>query len=137
MKSFFDSSAFAKRYLAEQGSEKIDEICAQTSQLGISIICIPEVVSALARLRRENKLTSSQFKQCKNALLADASDAHVCLLTPAVIENSMHLLEHCKLRAMDALHLACALEWQPDLFISSDKEQLIAAKQFGLKIQIL
>jgi hypothetical protein len=31
------------------------------------------------------------------------------------------------LRALDALHVACAFEWKADLFITSDKRQFKAA----------
>jgi len=41
-------------------------------------------------------------------------------------------LENSSLRAMDALHVACALEWNADLFLTSDKRQFIAAKNVGL-----
>ena len=34
----------------------------------------------------------------------------------------------------DAIHIACALEWNADLFVSSDEKQLLAAKKAGLKI---
>jgi predicted nucleic acid-binding protein len=33
---------------------------------------------------------------------------------------------------MDALHVACALEWQADLFVTSDRRQLKAAMNTGL-----
>jgi hypothetical protein len=41
------------------------------------------------------------------------------------------------LRAMDALHIACALEWQADLFITADKRQLMAAKNSGLRSEYI
>jgi hypothetical protein len=56
----------------------------------------------------------------------------VIQLTPSVISHSVKLLENNALRAMDALHVACALEWPADLFATSDKRQLIAAKNAGL-----
>jgi hypothetical protein len=35
---------------------------------------------------------------------------------------------------MDALHLACAIDWQADLFVSSDKHQVSAALKSGLRV---
>jgi len=35
---------------------------------------------------------------------------------------------------MDAIPIACAIEWNADLFVSSDEKQLLAAKKAGLKI---
>ena len=44
-------------------------------------------------------------------------------------------IEASPVRAMDALHVACALEWDAELFASADKQQLSAAKKAGLKTQ--
>ncbi len=44
-------------------------------------------------------------------------------------------LEISPVRAMDALHVACALEWGADVFASSDDRQLKAAKKAGLTTQ--
>jgi len=60
VKTFFDSLALAKRYVDEQGSQAVDDLC------------------------------------------------------------------------MDALHVVCALEWKAQLFVSSDKRQISAAKRAGL-----
>jgi len=137
VKIFFDSSAFAKRYVYESGSEKIEALCQQASYLGVSVICVPEVISALTRLLRESKLTSTQYKKCKQALVEDVSDAVVCLLAPITISRSIHIMESSVVRAMDALHIACALLWEAELFVTSDKKQFIAAEQAGLSAFIV
>ena len=56
-------------------------------------------------------------------------------LTYEVIKNSTQLLESLPLRAMDAIHVACDLVSKAELFVSSDKQQLSAAKKAGLKIK--
>jgi hypothetical protein len=38
---------------------------------------------------------------------------------------------------MDALHVACAIEWKADLFVTSDKRQLVAAQNAGLHSEYL
>jgi len=70
-------------------------------------------------------------------LLEDVHDATVIQLTSAVISHSVKLLEKNVLRAMDAFHVACALEWQADLFVTSDKKQLLAAKNAGLLTEFI
>ena len=47
------------------------------------------------------------------------------------------LLEHNVLRAMDALHVACALEWQAELFVTADKRQLKAARKSGINTEYI
>ncbi|GBD88685.1 PIN domain protein [bacterium BMS3Abin03] len=135
MKIFFDSSALAKRYIDEEGSDKVEKTCRETDSFCVSIICLPEIISALNRLRREKILNKNQYRKIKKALINDLEDSDFYNLTPQVINHSIQLLEKYKLRAMDSLHIACALVAQPDLFVSSDQRQLAAAKKTGLKIR--
>jgi len=137
MKAFFDSSAFAKRYIEESGSQRVDDIAQQASELGLSIICFPEITSALARKVREKDLSQATYAQIKYQLAEDVQDAQIINLTASVIERSIHLLESNALRSLDALHVACALEWQADLFASSDKRQIMAAKQANLNVEYI
>jgi predicted nucleic acid-binding protein len=134
MRIFFDSSAFAKRYIEEPGSEKVEDLCVQATLLGVSSICLPEVISSLCRLSRDSILTKKQYEVTKTALLKDFEDITVCNITPAVIGQTIHILETNALRTLDALHIGCALEWKAEVFVSSDLRQILAAKKIGLKV---
>lgn len=135
MKAYFDSSSFAKRFVEEEGSDRVETTCSQASELGLSVICVPEVVSALNRRKREHTLTAAQYREAKQRLFDDIRDAVIVNLTPSVIGTAVRILETNPVRAMDALHVACALEWTADVFASSDDRQLKAAKKAGLAIQ--
>ncbi len=132
MKTYLDSSAFAKRFVDETGSETVEDACAQASELGLSVICVPEIISALNRRRREKSLTQRQYTKAKRCLIDDIRDASIINLTLPVVGSAITVLEASPIRAMDALHIACALEWGTQLFVSSDKKQLTAAKRAGL-----
>lgn len=134
MKLFLDTSAFAKRYVAEQGSDKVVELCQQADSLVVSVICLPELISTLSRLLREKKLTKADFRKMKNDAMADLADVDICQITPNVMVSVISLLESHPLRAMDALHVGCALAVAPDIFVSADHRQLSAARKAGLKI---
>lgn len=134
MKVFFDSSAFAKRFIHEPGSEAVQKICSEATILGISVICEVEVVSALCRLKRETLISDEQYLAAKRALQKDVKNTTVCNLTTGVIKQSINLLENNLLRAVDAMHIGCAIEWQAELFVSSDARQIIAAENSGLKV---
>ena len=133
MKTFLDSSAFAKRFVDEDGSDKVEDTCTQASELGLSVICVPEIISALNRRRRERSLTAAQYDKAKQQLLDDVRDADIINLAVPVVGSAIGVLETSPVRAMDALHIACALEWGAELFVSSDKKQLSAARRAGLK----
>ncbi|HQI01560.1 MAG TPA: type II toxin-antitoxin system VapC family toxin [Deltaproteobacteria bacterium] len=132
MRTFLDSSAFAKRYIEETGSQSVDDLCQEATELCLSVICIPELISALNRRVREKNLSQGNYKKIKKALSEDVQDVTIINLTPEVITRTTRLLEGNALRAMDALHIACALEWGAELFVSFDKQQIIAAGKAGL-----
>lgn len=135
MRAYLDSSSFAKRFIEEDGSDRAEDLCAQITELGLSVICVPEIVSALTRRKRERTLTSNQYADAKQRLSEDVRDADIINLTPTVIGLSIRILEKSPIRAMDALHVACALEWGAKLFASSDDRQLRAARRAGLKVR--
>ena len=134
MKVFLDTSAFAQRYVAEQGSDKILALCQQADSLVVSVICLPELISTLSRLLREKKFAKADYQKLKGDAMADLADIDMCQITPDILVSVVPLLETHPLRAMDALHIACALAVEPDIFISADHRQLLAARKLGLKI---
>ena len=137
MNAFFDSSALAKRYVDEPGSDRVAEILRSASALGVSILAPAEIVSALCRRRRERVLNRTQYARAKQALFEDVADAQVVALTDPVIVRAIEVLERWPVRASDALHVACAAEWQCDLFVTSDERQMVAARGCGLAAEFV
>jgi len=137
MRLSIDSSSFAKRYIQENGSDKLDNLLQHASALALSVILVPEIISGLNRRLREGSLTDNNYRKAKKQFLDDVRDATVLQLTPAVILQSVKLLENNVLRTMDALHVACALEWKADLFVTSDRRQFDAAINSGLQTKYL
>jgi uncharacterized protein len=134
VKVFLDTSAFAKRYVAEQGSDRVIELCQKADSLVVSVICMMELISTLSRLVREKKLTKSDYQKLKAEVMTDLADVDICQMTAEVQTSVVSLLELYPLRAMDAIHLACALNIKPDVFVSADHRQLAAARKAGLRI---
>lgn len=50
MRVFFDTSAFVKRYIYEAGTDSVLEWCDRATEIGLSGIALPEIVSAFYRL---------------------------------------------------------------------------------------
>jgi uncharacterized protein len=132
MKVAVDSSSLAKRYVREVGSGQLQQFLQCASELAFCVILVPEIVSGLNRRRREGGLTDRDYRAAKRQLLDDVRDATLLQITPAVVSHSVKLLESNTLRAMDALHLASAVQWQADLFITSDRRQWKAAAGMDL-----
>lgn len=134
MRVFFDTSAFVKRYIAENGTDTVLDWCQRATEIGLSALALPELISAFCRLQRENKITNIQYKQLKTALLSDVEDIAIGDLTPVVLAHTVNSLENNVLRAMDAIHIGSAIALECDVFISADQRQLDAAKQAGLNV---
>lgn len=137
MRTFFDSSGLAKRYIKERGSEKVEEILSRASEAAISLIGPPEIVSGLCRLRRQKAISRVQYAMVKKRLFEDIEDISICNITVPVAEKAVDLLEEHPLRTMDALHIACASVWQADLFVSADRRQVTAAAASGLRVLLV
>ncbi len=137
MKLAVDSSAFAKRYVEESGSDKLDYLLKGAAELFFCVILVPELISAFSRRQRERHLTPAEYRMVKAQLLEDVSDASALQITPAVVSHSVKLLEDNVLRSLDALHVACAIECEADLFATSDKRQFMAAKKAGLGVEFI
>jgi len=163
MRVYFDSSAFAKRYVDEQGSADVLHWCDQASELALSVIAVPELVSAFCRLQREGLLSAAQYRSIKSDpvpelvsafcrlqregllsaaqyrsiksdLLADIADALICDTSPLVVSRAVHALENHPLRGMDAIHLGAAIACEAAVFISADLRQCSAARALGLRV---
>ncbi|MGB7989434.1 MAG: type II toxin-antitoxin system VapC family toxin [Candidatus Methylophosphatis roskildensis] len=135
MRVFFDSSAFVKRYVREDRTEAVLDWCDRATEIGLSGIALPEIVSAFCRLRREGSIDERQYRQLKSLLLDDIEDVAVCDLTPAVLGQAVNALESNTLRAMDAIHVGSAVVFKADVFLSGDMRQLDAATRAGLRVE--
>lgn len=134
MRLFLDTSALAKRYISEGGSDFVLMRCSEAEEILLSVICIPEIVSGLNRLKRERKLTRYRYRQLKEEFAADLAEATVLDLTEPVIQESIRCLENNAIRGMDAIHVASAAVFGSDLFLSADSRQCKAARQVGLRV---
>jgi uncharacterized protein len=131
---FADSSALAKRYIADEKSDDLDNLVQRATNLAVSVLCHLEIVSALCRRRRERMLKPSEYAAAKDALESDLADASIIQLIDEVLLRSVQLLESNPLRASDAIHIASAVVWHADVFVSSDARQCAAAKASGLDV---
>ncbi|HLQ78946.1 MAG TPA: type II toxin-antitoxin system VapC family toxin [Terriglobia bacterium] len=134
MNLFADSSALAKRYIADERSDDFDQLLQRATGLSVSVLCVPEIISALCRRRRERALTPAQYTAAKKALESDIADVAVIQITDEVLLGCVRLLETNPLRSSDAIQIASALAWHSDIFVSADARQCAAAKTSGLSV---
>ncbi len=58
---FFDTSALIKRYIVENGSEKVDNLFKTASQIIISPVTKIETCSTINRLKVENAISKEDY----------------------------------------------------------------------------
>jgi predicted nucleic acid-binding protein len=135
MRLFIDSSALAKRYVSEPGTDAVLRRCLEADEIVLSVLCAPELISAFNRLHREKKISASAYRRLKDDLAADLAQATIVDLTPSVVNRTVFCLEREPFRALDAVQVASAMEFLCDLFITADRRQSAAATRLKLKTE--
>lgn len=136
---YIDSSALAKLYVPEMESERLDHFLRGRRDLMISELSVTEVISAVARRRREDALTAKQANHIRDAVLSDAGSGSFQRLdlTPAIHREAERMLlstESVPLRTLDALHIALAVSGEATRVITFDVRIAEAATLHGLQV---
>lgn len=134
-----DTSALAKRYLMERGSDRVRRLLEDKADVFYQSFLTPlEISSALYRRLKAKQITSEELTLLLRAYVTHSHQEY--LLVPyseALMEKASSLVAHHALRALDAVQLASALELrdrlsvdeQPLAFLSADDRLLDAARQ--------
>jgi len=137
MRIFLDSSALAKKYIAEKGSERILALWREAEDISLSILCVPEVLSACNRLRREKKLDQKGYQAIKDGFFRDLEDTNLINVVPTIIEGAVSCLEDGTIRTLDAIHVASAMSIGCELFVTSDPRQAEGARAMKLQTELV
>ena len=110
---YCDASALAKVYLREPDSKEVDSFLAGRRDVIVSELAITEVISSIARRRREGAIPATTAAQIRATMLADLEAGSFLRsdLTPETHREAEKVLlaSAAALRTLDALHLAGAL----------------------------
>ena len=130
--NYLDSSAIVKRFVKEQGSERVRRIIEEEGPIATAKIAYAEIHSGLARKKHERNLAPAEYDRICRRFELDWL-AYVRLeLTDDVLSLARELIRRYPLRAFDAIHLASALILRENLgepitFAGADERQLQAA----------
>lgn len=137
--SYIDTSALAKWYLPEAGSESFAKWMQQQDETCISSLTRTEFRCLLARRQRMQLLTSVQVQEIYATFLQDCRDGH--LLHYAVsdqhildAELMIETLPDIALRTLDAIHLSIAHEITARVLATADKVMALAAQKLELEV---
>ena len=109
--AYLDTSALAKLYVDEPEQDRVAGLIAEVGKVVTSVIAYPEARAVFARRRSSGELSDEQHDRIVADFEEDWREVNEVDVTPAVYRRAGTLLvAHPRLRAMDALHLASALE---------------------------
>ncbi len=134
---YLDTSALAKIYLPESGSDALEAMLLGRRDLIVSDLAATEVASAVARRCREGDLATAHARRIYLRLLRDlaAGEFQRAEITGQTHREAEQLLmgvgRRVALRAADALHLALASLTGARAFITFDKKMRTAAVALG------
>jgi predicted nucleic acid-binding protein len=135
---FLDTSAAAKRYFQEAGSDRVNALCNGRELVSSLVLLQCELTSTLNRKRRERTLPVGAYHTIKRQVLEDVAKINAVPIEAGLLATSLRLLDTYPLKTLDALYLAGALGLQRDLgeivqFVASDRQLLHAARAEGLR----
>ncbi|HZX14565.1 MAG TPA: type II toxin-antitoxin system VapC family toxin [Thermodesulfobacteriota bacterium] len=135
---YLDSSALVKGYVKEKGSEKVREILEDESLLATSQIAYPEVLSALARKRRDGEVKKRDFNKAINRFIKEF-EALILISVDVVWKESGRAALRYILKGADSIHLESVLKAQDiigteAIFVVSDKELIRTAIKIGIDV---
>jgi predicted nucleic acid-binding protein len=136
---YCDASALVKLYVPEAGSDELNRALRKRRDVLISDLAVTEIVSSLARRRREGALTTAIAGRLHRAILSHAEKGvyRRVELIPATHREAERLLlaaESAPLRAADALHLALAISGEAASVLTYDRRMADAARSVGLAV---
>ena len=136
---YLDTSALAKLYLLESGSDELNRSLEVRRDLQLSDLAISELVSAMAQRKREGDLSIDAAGRLHRTLLDHVASGHYLRLTLSAeihraAERLLLSFDAPALRAADALHLASALAAESRTLATFDKRMRRSAAVLGLAL---
>lgn len=116
---FWDAFAIVPLIVEEDNTDYCLGVLSRDPEMLIWCLSRVEVISALCRRRRENRLTEQAFREAKERLRSLMDSAYEISAVEGVRSRAMRLLEGHPLRAADACQLAAVL-----IGVQEDPERL-------------
>lgn len=134
---FFDSSAFAKIFIVEDGSQATIHLYSQANPKYASALLWVEVRAAIRKRQRMGEIADKVADRLTVALDAQKRRVTSIDFSPAVLAKAAELIDSRGLRSLDAVQLASALEAGKGnasiAFVSADDQLIKAAEVEGLQ----
>jgi predicted nucleic acid-binding protein len=131
---YLDASALVKLFVPEAESDALNQALAGLADVIVSDLALTEMASALGRRTREQLLTREEAQRLYREAAKLHASSHQAELTPPIHRRAERLMLSLTipLRALDALHLATALNAEAATVVTLDPRLREAAASQGL-----
>jgi hypothetical protein len=144
---FFDSSALAKCYIQEIGSDWVRQLAEPAADNDIHVLCVAqvEVASAVVRRKKSGEISPPDAVVVLAQLRHDFANEFLALdLSEQLLSSAVSLVEKYELPAYDGIQLVGSVELNrvriaaalpAAVLVSSDQELNAAALAEGLVVE--
>jgi predicted nucleic acid-binding protein len=132
---YLDASAVVKLFVPEAESDSLNDALVGAEDVVLSDLALTETASALGRRAREGLLEPAESRRLHREAAKLAASCRRAELNPPVHRRAERLLltsRETPLRALDALHIALALEADAATLVTYDPRLRAAAVSQGL-----
>lgn len=126
-----------KLFVEEAGRDRVLAMVEQADEIAIASICLPETFAMLNRVKHERLINPDQYEQVKASVLKFSDDINILELDQGVISRSIELTEKHIIKGMDAIHIATAINWKADCFLSADRNQAKVSGSCRLQTELI
>lgn len=136
---YVDTSALAKWYLNERGSDGFADWIVEQPEPWISTLTVVEMRCLLGRRRRAGEIGSETEERAFSAFEEDVANGHLFLhpVDDEALRAALALigrLPDLPLRTLDALHLALARQLAAPRLATADEKMADAASALGFEV---
>jgi predicted nucleic acid-binding protein len=135
---YVDTSALAKWYVNEAGSDEVEEYLRQVCPVHISLLTVVEMKSLMARRGRQDDIDAATQAKVLSTFDSDVALGHLVLLPHS--SESFLLAElligahpDVPLRTLDALHLGVMQSAGVEMLATADRVMAQAAALLGIE----
>lgn len=131
---YLDASALVKLFVPESDSDALNAAMVGAKDVVLSDLALTEVASTVGRRTREGSLTTLQARRLYREAVKLAGICRRVELTPPIHRRAERLLLTLSLplRALDALHLASAIDAEAATVVTLDARLRAAAASQGM-----
>jgi len=147
LKFYLDSSAIVKRYVLEEGTEKVKETYLEAlngaASLHFSVWNIGEVLGVLHAYHRRKWLESEDYTAARESFLAETTRliklgvAKIIPVKAKLLTQSWLLVEKYHIYEADALQVSSAKNLGVDQLLSGDRRVVDVCREEGVKADYL